>query len=91
MPFRRPREPVAAEHRGFRCGRRETVDAVSESESRLVDELRDKAVELERMLDDFSQRLRRMRTRNRQVQEEIASFEDDLDGLRRWLAERTGD
>lgn len=64
--------------------------AVSETDPQFVDELREKAVELERMLDDFSQRLRRMRTRNRQVQEEISSFEDDLEGLRRWLAEQTG-
>ena len=65
--------------------------AVSETDGQFVDELRDKAAELERLLDDFSQRLRRMRTRNRQLQEEIASFEDDLDGLRRWLAEHTED
>jgi hypothetical protein len=81
---------VAAEHRGFPSGRRETVVDVTETEGQFVDELREKTVELERMLDDFSQRLRRMRTRNRQVQDEIASFEEDLDGLRRWLAEQTG-
>lgn len=62
---------------------------MSEADGRFVEELREKTVELERLLDDFSQRLRRLRTRNRQVQEEIASFEEDLDGLRRWLADQT--
>jgi uncharacterized coiled-coil protein SlyX len=79
---------VAAEHRGFHGRRPEITVAVTDQ---FVDELRDKAVELERLLDDFSQRLRRMRTRNREVQEEISSFEDDLDGLRQWLSEHTPD
>jgi uncharacterized protein Yka (UPF0111/DUF47 family) len=58
-----------------------------EPNPQLVAEVREKADELERLLDNFSQRLRRMREQNRQVQDEIASFEDDLDRLRRWLAE----
>jgi hypothetical protein len=33
--------------------------------------------------------LRRMRQRNRQLEQEIVSFEDDLEALRRWLADRT--
>ena len=55
-------------------------------DDQLVAEVKEKTKELEKLLDDFSRRLRRMRERNRQVQDEIASFEEDLDGLRKWLA-----
>lgn len=55
------------------------------SEANLADEVRQKARELERMLDDFGDRLRRMRHRNREVEEEIASFEADLGRLRQWI------
>ena len=48
----------------------------------IVREVREKARELESMLDDFSDRLRRMRQRNRQLTEEIASFEGELERLR---------
>jgi septal ring factor EnvC (AmiA/AmiB activator) len=50
-----------------------------------VAEMKQKARELERLLDDFGDRLRRMRQRNRQVEEEISSFESDLDQLRAWI------
>lgn len=57
---------------------------MSESSGRrVVREVREKAKELESLLDDFSDRLRRMRQRNRQVEEEIASFEGELDRLRK--------
>jgi predicted nuclease with TOPRIM domain len=55
----------------------------------LVDEVEEKTKELAKLLDDFGERLRRMRQRNRQVEEDIASFEDDLDRLRGWLSEKT--
>jgi uncharacterized protein Yka (UPF0111/DUF47 family) len=55
----------------------------------VVSEVRAKARELESLLDDFSDRLRRMRQRNRQLTEEIASFEDDLDRLRREVLDVT--
>ena len=54
----------------------------------IVEELQQKARELEVALADFSRRLRRLRQRNREVEEEIASFEAEIDRLRRWLAER---
>lgn len=41
------------------------------------------------MLDDFGDRLRRMRQRNRQLEVEITSFEQDLELLREWLRERS--
>lgn len=55
----------------------------------LVGEVKEKTQELEKLLDDFSERLRRMRQRNRQVEEDIASFESDLDRLRDWLSDKT--
>lgn len=58
-----------------------------EGNGALVEEMQAKTKELEQLLDDFSGRLRRMRQRNRQVEDELASFESDLDRLRRWLAE----
>ncbi len=59
-------------------------------EAGVVREVRDKAQELESLLDDFSDRLRRMRQRNRQVEEEIASFEGELERLRRQVLEARG-
>jgi len=61
---------------------------VAETDEKLVAEVKEKTSELERLLEDFSSRLRRMRERNRQVEEEIASFEQDLDRLRDWLADK---
>ena len=54
----------------------------------LVGDVRDKARELTRLLDTYSERLRRMRQRNRELEEEIASFERELERLRGWLEER---
>ena len=60
-------------------------------EQQIVREVREKAQELESLLDDFGDRLRRMRQRNRQVEEEIASFEGELDRLRRDVLDMGGD
>lgn len=60
---------------------------MADADETLVAEVREKTNELARLLDDFSSRLRRMRERNRQVEDEITSFEQDLDRLRGWLAE----
>ena len=62
---------------------------MAESDDALVAEVREKTNELAKLLDDFSSRLRMMRERNRQLQDEIISIEDDLEGLRKWLAETT--
>ena len=60
------------------------LDAMAEArETEIVRQVRAKAHELEELLNDFSDRLRRMRQRNRQLEAEIASFEEDLDRLRR--------
>jgi len=41
--------------------------------------------ELETHLEAFSERLRNMRRRNRELEQEIATFEEDIDRLRDWL------
>jgi peptidoglycan hydrolase CwlO-like protein len=50
--------------------------------------VKERAEELEKVLGDFSDRLRRMRERNRQTQREIESFQNELDELHDWLVER---
>lgn len=63
---------------------------MSSGDGDVVAQVREKTRELAGLLDDFSDRLRRMRQRNRQVEEEIASFEADLGRLRDWLNEHSG-
>jgi hypothetical protein len=64
---------------------------VSESrEQQVVREVRVKTRELASRLDDFSDRLRRMRQRNREVEQDIAAFESELERLRANVLE-TGD
>jgi hypothetical protein len=58
-----------------------------DADAKLVVEVKEKTREIAQLLDDFSGRLRRMRQRNRQLEQKIVSFEDDLDRLRRWLTE----
>lgn len=43
------------------------------SEARFVSELREKTRELESLLDTYSERLRRVRQRNRELEQEISS------------------
>ena len=52
-------------------------------ERAVVRQVREQTQALESLLHDFSDRLRRMRQRNRELQEEIASFEGDLARLRK--------
>jgi cell division septum initiation protein DivIVA len=59
-------------------------------EQRVVREVREKTQELASLLDDFSDRLRRMRQRNREVEQEISSFESELERLRREVLEMRG-
>jgi hypothetical protein len=49
---------------------------------KVVEEVKEEARELAMLLDDFSGRLRRMRQRNRQVEQEIVDFEKELRRLR---------
>jgi predicted nuclease with TOPRIM domain len=48
----------------------------------VLQEVRSATRELAGLLDDFSGRLRRMRQQNRRLEEEIASFESELNRLR---------
>jgi len=63
--------------------------SAGEADAALISEVKQKTKELEKLLDEFSERLRRMRQRNRQLEQEIVSFEKDLDRLRHWLTEHT--
>ena len=58
------------------------------NDGQFIGELREKTRELESLLDSYSER---MRQRNRELEQEIASFETDLDRLREWLADRLDD
>lgn len=54
----------------------------------IVDRVAVRVRELEVQLESFSERLRAMRRRNRQLEEEIAAFEEEIDQLRDWLHEQ---
>jgi predicted nuclease with TOPRIM domain len=56
------------------------------SEETIVDRVAVRVRELESQLNAFSERLRSMRRRNRQLEDEIAAFEAEIDGLRDWLS-----
>lgn len=47
--------------------------------------MRDKSRELEALLGQYNDRLRRMRQRNRQLETEIGEFEQELGKLKDWL------
>jgi hypothetical protein len=61
------------------------------SSDAFVKELRARTQELESLLDAYGDQLRRMRQRNRELEQEISSFEGELDGLRQWLAGGLGE
>jgi uncharacterized protein Yka (UPF0111/DUF47 family) len=63
--------------------------SAEDADATLVSEVREKTKQLEKLLDEFSDRLRRMRQRNRELEQEIVSFEQDLDRLKEWMAEHT--
>ena len=54
----------------------------ADAERALVAKVTARAQEQRGLLDDFSDRLRRMRLLNRELQEEIETFARDLDQLR---------
>jgi len=61
------------------------------TEETTVDRVAVRVRELEAQLTTFSERLRSMRRRNRQLEEEIAAFEEEIDRLRQWLSEQAGE
>jgi cell division septum initiation protein DivIVA len=58
---------------------------------RVLQEVRVATRELAELLDDFSGRLRRMRQRNRQLEDEISSFEEELERLRSDVLDGNGE
>ena len=52
----------------------------------IVDRVAVRVRELESQLEAFGERLRSMRRRNKQLEEEIVAFEQEIDQLRDWLA-----
>jgi phage shock protein A len=59
----------------------------NEDDATYIQSVKDRTQELDKVLDEFSERLRRMRQRNRQTQQEIESFQTELDELQDWLTE----
>lgn len=55
------------------------------SEGDIVEHVAVRVRELEEHLDRFSERLRAIRQRNRDLEKDIAVFEDEIDRLRAWL------
>lgn len=60
----------------------------SEDDPAYIRSVKQRTEELEKVLSELSDRLRRMRERNRRAQEEITSFQSELDELHDWLVER---
>jgi predicted RNase H-like nuclease (RuvC/YqgF family) len=59
----------------------------SRSDRRIVESLGEKSRRLEALLDDYGGRLRRMRQRNRELEQEIGEFEQELERLKEWLGD----
>lgn len=59
-----------------------------QSDPEYIASVKERTEELDKVLEDFSDRIRRMRERNRQTQREIESFQGELDKLQDWLTER---
>ena len=53
-----------------------------------IAQVKERAEDLEQVLEQFSDRLRRMRERNRETQQEIERFQKELDELHDWLLDR---
>ena len=61
-------------------------------DAEIVDRVAVRVRELESQLETFGERLRSMRRRNKQLEEEIVAFEREIDQLRDWLAaQRSGE
>jgi len=63
------------------------TDAAGDDAS-YIEQVKERAEELDRVLTEFGNRLRRMRERNRRAQAEIEAFQKELDELHEWLAAR---
>lgn len=54
----------------------------------IVDRVAVRVRELEQHLDAFSDRLRKMRQRNHDLEREIGEFEEEIERLRTWLGDQ---
>jgi phage shock protein A len=63
------------------------VTRVDENDPAYIASVKQRTEELEHVLSEFSDRLRRMRQRNRETQKEIEGFQRELDQLHDWLVE----
>jgi prefoldin subunit 5 len=61
--------------------------ASSQDDPAYIASVKERTEELDRVLSEFSERLRRMRQRNRQAQKEIEAFQQELDQLHDWLVD----
>jgi hypothetical protein len=64
-------------------------EMAASDKNQVVQEVRAATRELASLLDDFSGRLRRMRQRNRELEQEIAAFEAELGRLRAEVLDET--
>jgi hypothetical protein len=62
---------------------------MASEKDQVLQEVRAATRELATLLDDFSGRLRRMRRRNRELEQEIALFEEELERLRAQVLDET--
>lgn len=62
--------------------------SVSQDDPEYIASLKRRTEQLEKTLQEFSDRLRRIRERNRRTQQEIETFQTELDELHDWLLER---
>jgi phage shock protein A len=63
------------------------VSGSVQDDSSYIQSVKARTEELDKVLAEFSDRLRRMRERNRKAQQEIESFQDELDELHDWLTQ----
>lgn len=62
--------------------------SANQNDPAYIASVKERTEELEKVLNEFSDRLRRMRERNREAQRQIESFQNELDQLHDWLVER---
>lgn len=66
------------------------MTSIDENDPAYIAAVKQRTEELDRVLSEFSDRLRRMRQRNRETQKEIEGFQGELDQLHDWLVEHLG-
>jgi prefoldin subunit 5 len=62
-------------------------DTSVSDDSAYIESVKERTEELDKVLSEFGDRLRRMRERNKRTQQEIESFQRELDDLHDWLVD----